>query len=44
MRLSALGHDKLCYDIKNLYLVYKDFSNAYIDHKKEYVIKKLKEF
>ena len=44
MRLAELGHDKLCYDIKNLYLVYKDFSNAYIDHKKEYVIKKLKEF
>lgn len=44
MRLSALGYDKLCYDIKNLHLVYKDFNDAYIDHKKDYVIKKLKEF
>ncbi|MBZ9633712.1 homing endonuclease associated repeat-containing protein [Clostridium sp. FP1] len=44
MRLSALGYHKLCYDIKNLHLVYKDFNDAYIEHKKDYVIKKLKEF
>lgn len=44
MRLSALGYDKLCYDIRNLHLVYKDFNEAYVEHKKEYVIKKLKEF
>ncbi|MCB2291667.1 hypothetical protein LGK97_18295 [Clostridium sp. CS001] len=44
MRLSALGYDKLCYDIRNLHLVYKDFNDAYIEHKKDYVVKKLKEF
>jgi len=44
LKLSALGHHKLCYDIKNLHLVYKDFNDAYKNHKKDYIIKKLKEF
>ena len=44
MRLSALGYHKLCYDIKNLHLVYKNYNDIYIEHKKDYVIKKLKEF
>jgi len=44
LKLSALGHHKLCYDIKNLHLVYKDFKDVYINHKKDYIIKKLKEF
>jgi hypothetical protein len=44
IRLSALGYHKLCYDIKNLHLVYKNLKDIYIEHKKDYVIKKLKEF
>lgn len=44
MRLSELGYYKLCYDIRNLNLVYKDFKDDYREHKKDYVIKKLKEF
>ncbi|MBU3145972.1 homing endonuclease associated repeat-containing protein [Clostridium sp. CF012] len=44
VRLSALGYHDLCYDIKNLYLVYKNLNDLYMDHKKDYVIKKLKEF
>ena len=44
LKLSALGHHKLCHDIKNLHLVYKDFKDVYINHKKDYIIKKLKEF
>ncbi|MGH4049800.1 MAG: homing endonuclease associated repeat-containing protein [Clostridium sp.] len=44
IKLSALGYHKLCYDIKNLHIVYKDFKEEYQIHKKDYVIKKLKEF
>ncbi|MCB2308727.1 hypothetical protein LGL08_19525 [Clostridium estertheticum] len=44
LKLSELGYHKLCYDIKNLHLVYKDFNDTYKDHKKDYIIKKLKEF
>ncbi|MCB2339105.1 homing endonuclease associated repeat-containing protein [Clostridium estertheticum] len=44
LKLSELGYHKLCYDIKNLHLVYKDFNDTYKNHKKDYIIKKLKEF
>ncbi|MBU3181168.1 homing endonuclease associated repeat-containing protein [Clostridium psychrophilum] len=44
LKLSKLGYHKLCYDIKNLHLVYKEFNDAYKKHKKDYIIKKLKEF
>ena len=40
LKLSELDYHKLCYDN----LVYKDFNNTYKEHKKDYIIKKLKEF